>query len=401
MDMLRLPLPAGTSVQGADRILAYSGIALYESVVNGMPSYQSLKGQLTDFPSMPSTEPGKGYHWAAAANAALAEITRYLFSATSAANKQKINDLENQLRATYSTEAEDCVIERSVALGKEVASRVAVWADTDGWKLQNGPYVPPAPTALEPWLWIPTAPTNPINAHADLRRLMVAGSDNGVTIEPFPPFSDDVNSEFYAMANDVYLKSINPPDDKKNLALYFRDAQEPGYFGGAGHYVSILPQVISKSGASLDIAALAFAKSGIATNDAFIVGFKAKYHFNLLRPITYLRDHAGHAGWSPMFATPNHPEMPSAHSFHAGGFLEGLADEFGDNFEFTDITYDNMVTTLGTLHAIHFNSFTELKNAIGESRVYAGIHYAPSCAKGIHLGEMVADNVLNTLKFKK
>src|SRR6187397_1181912 len=94
-DLLRLPLPAGTSVQGGERILAYSGIALYETVVNGMPAYQSLSGQLTDFPRMPSTEPGKAYHWAAAANAALADITRYLFSATSAANKQKITDLEN------------------------------------------------------------------------------------------------------------------------------------------------------------------------------------------------------------------------------------------------------------------------------------------------------------------
>ena len=48
-DLLRLPLPTGTSVQGGERILAYSGIALYESVVNGMPAYQSLSGQLTDF----------------------------------------------------------------------------------------------------------------------------------------------------------------------------------------------------------------------------------------------------------------------------------------------------------------------------------------------------------------
>src|SRR5678809_1250682 len=41
-DLLRLPLPTGTTVQGGERILAYSGIALYEAVVNGMPAYQSL-----------------------------------------------------------------------------------------------------------------------------------------------------------------------------------------------------------------------------------------------------------------------------------------------------------------------------------------------------------------------
>ena len=403
LDMLRLPLPAGTSVQGGERVLAYSGIALYESVVNGMPAYQSLRGQLTDFPAMPSTEPGKAYHWAEAANAALADITRYLFSATSAANKQKITDLENQLKSVYATEVDASVIKRSEDIGKEVAKKVAEWADTDGWKLQNNPYTPPPPTPQQPWLWVPTAPppAAPINPHVELRRLLVPGSDNGATIAPPPPFSTTPGSPFYEMANDVYTKSQSLSAEQKNLALYFRDAGETGYYGGSGHYIGILPQVISKSGVSLDIAALAFAKSGIAVNDAFVVGFRTKYTINLLRPITYIRNFTGHPTWSPLFATPNHPEFPSAHSFHAGGFLTGLANVFGDNFEFTDNTYANMSTSLGTLQALTFHSFTDVKKAVGDSRVYAGIHYAPATTEGIQLGEKVAQNVLNTLKFLK
>ena len=404
LDLLRIP-NATTPKQGGERILAYSGIALYESVVNGMPAYQSLSGQLTQFPAMPSTEPGKAYHWAAVANAALAGITRSLFSNTAAANTQKINDKENQLKAIYATEADAAVIERSVAFGKEVADSVAKWADTDGWNLQNNPYT--LPTPQQPWFWVPTAPppAAPINPHVELRRLLVAGSDNGATIDPFPTFSTTPGSEFYEMANDVYTKSQSLTDKQRNLALYFRDAGEAGYYGGSGHYISILPQVISKSGVSLDIAALAFAKSGIAVNDAFVAGFKTKYAFNLLRPITYIRSLPGRSTWSPLFPTPNHPEFPSAHSFHAGGFLTGLADVFGDHFEFTDNTYANMPTSLlppgTTLQALTFHSFTELKQAIGESRVYAGIHYGPSCTKGIQLGEKVAQNVLSTLKFLK
>jgi len=408
-DLLRLPLPAGTTVQGGERILAYSGIALYEAVVNGMPAYQSLSGQLTDFPTMPSTDPGKAYHWAAAANAALAQETRYLFdtasSSTNLTVKQqrldKINALEKTLEDSYATEVDAATLQRSISFGKAVASRVSFWADNDGYKLQGAAYTPPPPTPQQPWLWVPTAATPPINPYVSLRRLLVHGSDNGATITPFPSFSTTAGSEFYEMANDVYTKSLSPTAEQKNLALYFRDATEPGYYGGSGHYIAILPQIISKSGVSLDIAALAFAKSGIAVNDAFVVGFRAKYTFNLLRPITYIRAFTGHTTWSPLFATPNHPEFPSAHSFHAGGFLTGLADVFGENFEFTDNTYANLSTTLGTLHPLTFHSFTELKKAIGDSRVYAGIHYAPSCAKGIQLGEKVGQNVLNTLKFLK
>ena len=410
-DLLRLPLPTGTTAQGGERILAYSGIALYEAVVNGMPGYQSLSGQLTGFPIMPSTEPGKAYHWAAAANAALAQETRYLFdtasSSTNLTIKQqrldKINALEKSLEDAYATEVDAATLQRSISFGKDVASRVSSWADNDGYKIQGGPYTPPPPTIQEPWLWVPTAPAPavPINPLVSNRRLLVPGSNNGATIASFPPFSTTPGSAFYEMANDVYTKSQSPTAEQKNLALYFRDATEAGYYGGSGHYIAMLPQIISKSGVSLDIAALAFAKSGIAVNDAFVVGFRTKYSFNLLRPITYIRNFTGHPTWSPLFATPNHPEYPSAHSFHAGGFLTGLADVFGENFEFTDNTYTNLSTSLGTLQPLTFHSFAEVKKAIGDSRVYAGIHYAQACVEGIKLGEKVGQNVLTTLKFLK
>src|SRR6478672_4847687 len=68
------------------RYMAYCGVALYEAVVPGMPAYQSLHGQLNQMPEMPQTEPGKAYHWPTSANAALAEITRKLFTFTPATN---------------------------------------------------------------------------------------------------------------------------------------------------------------------------------------------------------------------------------------------------------------------------------------------------------------------------
>ena len=48
-----------------------------------------------------------------------------------------------------------------------------------------------------------------------------------------------------------------------------------------------------------------------------------------------------------------------------------------------------------------YNSFSELKKAIGDSRVYGGIHYQASCDKGTLMGEKVAQNVLSKVKFKK
>ena len=60
---LRTPTTTNPFGRHGHRWFAYSGIALYESVVGGMPGYQSLDDQLTDMPDMPTTEPGKAYHW--------------------------------------------------------------------------------------------------------------------------------------------------------------------------------------------------------------------------------------------------------------------------------------------------------------------------------------------------
>src|SRR6476469_8795095 len=61
--ILRTPTTVNPFGRHGHRYFAYCGVALYESVVPGMPSYQSLDDQLIDMPAMPSTEPGEAYHW--------------------------------------------------------------------------------------------------------------------------------------------------------------------------------------------------------------------------------------------------------------------------------------------------------------------------------------------------
>src|SRR6187431_165349 len=215
LTMLRLPLPAGTVTQATDRAQAYSGIALYEAVVPGMPAYQSLTGQLNGFPAMPSTEPGKAYHWAASANAALAEISRRLFPNTADANKTAINDLENNLKADYADEVDAATLERSIAFGKEIATRVANWAVADGAANVNPIYVAPVGVGL----WIPTSPppTPAAGAYAYQRRLIVSSSADDTELTPLPPFSTDPASPFYAMVKEVYDASFTLTTDQKAM----------------------------------------------------------------------------------------------------------------------------------------------------------------------------------------
>ena len=405
LDMLRVPLPPGTGSQAAARAQAYCGIATYESVVPGMPAYQTLTGQLTAFPTMPTTEPGKAYHWAASANAALAVMNRSLFPTTAVINKTNMDKIEDSLEAIYAGEVDNETLQRSIAFGREVAERVFAWAQTDGTiNPANPPYVP-LPAFIGPAFWVQslgagnllmtTPPNNPqaANPYASQWRLIVPGVANGTALAPPPAYDIIPGTPFYEMVKDVYDKSQALTPAQIAMAIYHRDA--PGYPGG-GHFTAVLSQVLTQSQVKLDVAALAYAKTGIAAFDATAICFVNKYNYNLVRPINYIRNVLHHATWSAQFNTPGHPEFPSAHAVNGAAVAAMLTDVIGGNFQFTLNTYGYL-----GLPARSYNSFYEMGKEMADSRVFGGIHYQASCDKGRWLGEKVVANILNTVKFLK
>ena len=409
LNMLRVPLAPGTGSQAAERALAYCGIAAYESVVPGMPAYQTLTHQLNDFPDMPLAAPGKAYHWAASANAALAEMNRRLFPTTSMANKTSIDNLEITLNAIYAGETDEATLQRSIEFGKDVATKVFAWANVDGSGNSNPPYVP-EPNFVGPAFWVQsvqnvgtvttlvtTPPNNPqaANPYANQRRFIVPDVTNGTALEPPPPYSTDPSSAFYAMVKDVYDKSQNLTPAQTAMALFHRDA--PGYPGG-GALVAMLAQALQQSSATLDKAALAYVKLGIGSHDAIVDCFVKKYTINLVRPITYIRNIMQHSAWSALFNTPGHPEFPSAHAVNGGVVSVMLTDVLGEDF---DLTLDHYNYLVPALPARHYNSFDELGKEMGDSRVFGGIHYQASCDKGFWLGKKISHNILNSVKFLK
>lgn len=393
LDLLRVPMAQGVGSQAADRCLAYCGIALYESVVAGMPAYQSLYGQLNQFPEMPATQPGLSYHWAAAANAALAYMNRNLFPAASSANIILINDLENELEAEYATQVNSATLQRSIDHGRLVAQAVFNWAQTDGTLSMPAPGSYTIPVGAGLWEKTPPNFAGPVTPFLGMRRQLVPGSEVGSSPVLPPAYSTDPASAFYAMAKDVYDRSQALTSEQTALALYSRDA--PGYPGG-GSLVPILSQVIQTSGCGLDMAALAYAKLGIGIFDASTLVFIQKYTTNLVRPITYIRNVMGYTTWSPLFPTPGHPEFPAAHANSGGVISAMLTSVFGENFSLTLDYYNYLGLPARTYH-----SLDAIGMDMGNSRVYGGIHYQHSVDQGFFMGKKISENILAKLNFKK
>lgn len=383
------------------RYLAYTGVALYESVVPGMPSYQTLHGQLTDMPAMPAIEPNEEYHWPTCANAALASMTQKFFSPVTAVySEQAVVDLENEWNDKFRAEVGDAIFERSVSFGKEVANRIFEWAKTDnaGWPTS---YTVPSGDGV----WKSETGAAPANPYWGYNRLMVQGSlDNAIS----PPltYSTDPASPYYKDMNEVYDVSQNLTHEQKLIAKYFNDVN-PGRPAGA-HYVATLKDVLEQFNPALDKAAVTYAKLGITLFDASTGSFKAKYQHWTERPFSFIRSvivPEANPVWQPFLSTPGFPDYPSNHAIFSSSLAYVLSGIYGDNVSFTDTSYEGVMADLGNgpenLGSRHYDSFEEMMEEISSSRLYGGIHYRYSCEEGMKQGTKTAQNIEAKLKFLK
>lgn len=372
------------------RFAAYTGIALYESVVHGMPGYQSLYGQLNEMPQMPSYQPGVAYHWPTSANTVLAAMNRYFFPTVTVADKASIDSLETSFNNELKTETSPQEFQRSVAIAKNIAAAVYEWSKTDGSDHGFDPYSPP----IGQGLWVSTPPNFPIASapYWGNNRTIVPGSIDNT--DPGAPivYSEDPSSDFYKMAKDVYDNSLNQNADQKAIVLSWADRSGIAH---AGHTLSILAQVLTNKNSTLDLAAIGYAKTGISICDAVISIWNTKYKYNIQRPITYIRNVLHHTTWNASYNTPAHPDYSSEHGIYAASAV-ALASIFGNSCQFTDHTYD----VLGLMPR-SFSSFEEAAEEAGLSKFYAGTNYLSSTQIGFNQGKKVGDNIESKLKFLK
>ncbi len=89
----------------------------------------------------------------------------------------------------------------------------------------------------------------------------------------------------------------------------------------------------------------------------------------------------------PIFLLPI-PHLPALLLKHWKAFS-------GTNYPFTDHAYDYL-----GLAPLSYTSLDAMAHAIGDSRVYGGIHYKLSCEAGLVQGRKIAKNINNMVKFK-
>ncbi len=375
------------------RIFGYTGVALYEAVAPGIPGATSLAGQLNELTPLPQPDPQAAYHWPAVANAALGSLMRTLLADGSSEAQRAIQDLERRLQAEFAANVAPDVLQRSIAQGQLVGLAVFDWAQADGFAyLNNCDYISPS----GPGLWTATPPgyAAPLQPCWGQMRPFVLRerSDECQPAQAAPVYSEEPSSQFFYEALEVYQTGKNLTPQQVEIARFWSD--DAGKTGTPpGHSVSILTQLVRDQELTLDAAAEAYARLGVALADAFISCWQTKFATHTPRPITYIHDMFDPA-WTPLIITPPFPEYTSGHSVQSGAAAAVLTALFGEDVAFTDHTHD----ALGFAPR-SFASFAAMADEAAISRLYGGIHYRSAIENGLAQGACIGERV-NALKYR-
>lgn len=156
-----------------------------------------------------------------------------------------------------------------------------------------------------------------------------------------------------------------------------------------------LNQFNAMSDFNLSTRARTYALVYIAVADSSVACWAEKYRHNFWRPqpAIWRGDEDGNddtdavAGWTPLFATPPHPEYPSGHTVNSTAMATILAQIFGD-----DPGKEPISVTITGINR-QWNTFTEGTEEVIDARVYSGIHFRTADEVGSRLGGQIAQYV--------
>ena len=351
------------------RTVAIVHTAMFDAV-------NSIENRYAPYAVRVSAQPGSSAE-AAAVTAAYAALAALLPSQ------------EPELEAEYSSSLARIVDghgrEAGVAVGKQVAAEILARRAGDRANISK-PYRP----FTSPGVYVPTV--LPLAPHwGDVTPWVM---ERGSQFRPGPP---------PPLTSEQWARDYN---EIKALGAKSNSARSPGQTDSARFWIVVGPaswfpivrQIADASSRSLIDNARLLALIAIATADAYVAVFDAKYAYNFWRPITAIRngDIDGNEAtsldpaWEPLIDTPPHPEYPCAHCITSAAVATILDAEF--SAEAISTVTMKSPTAPGVVRK--WNSTKEYVAEVSDARIYGGVHYRTSTVIAQEMGRRIAELTL-------
>jgi len=337
---------------------------MFEAVNSIDARYQPYRKRL-------DAEPGASRE-AAAAAAAHYVLTRIY--------PDQAKEFDQALQASLSPVKDETARQKGVRLGERAGAAMLAERSGDG---AGGPDTYRPFTA--PGKYVPT---------------MLPAASRWGGVRPFALKSGD---QFrpgapYALASREWAKDYNEVKRMGAKAGSARSTEQTEIarfweLTGPATYNPLARQILAAKQADLADCARVFALVSMATADALIAVFDAKYTYNFWRPVTAIRNGDLHGNdaierdpaWEPIVPTPMHPEYPCAHCITQSAAAGVLQAFFGDSIPTVKLT---STTAPGVTRT--YAKLSDYVNEVIDARVYDGVHYRTSGLVGADMGRKIA-----------
>lgn len=310
--------------------------------------------------------------------------------------------------ALITAEEGSAAVAGGVAWGQQVADAIWAWRLTDGFSLAPPTFV--GGTAIGQWRPTPNAPaagtSTPGAGYPQFFDMPTWSGAASSQFDPGPP-PDLSSARYLADYNEVKTMGSQTSSARtvdQTVGALFWNSSTAGYLWNHVAVSLLDARNRDRSDASpgnkndtlLENARL-LAALNLAMADGAIGCWTAKYTYTFWRPITAIRENDNNpntvqdAGWTPMFATPAHPDYPSGHSCVSGAATAVLAAEFGANVR-VSLESDTMIGVVRRFHGFS-QALEDVKNA----RIFSGIHFRTATEAGTKLGRDAATYLLEHL----
>ncbi len=383
-------------------VMAYSGFAMYEAALPGMPNYQTIMGKKAGV-SLPVFDATKEYNWPLVISSAQAFIYKAGFPG--ATQTLIFQAAENELQTKYSQGISNEVIQNSLKRGRDVAEVLWNYLKTDSYAFQA--YLRPTEAYNKlpgNGIWEPTFPNFQAghwtkfgvgvseNAGGGARLFAISPADRNI---PAPiPYSEDKKSVYYLQALENYNTVESGTEEDKWVAEFWSDDLLNLTFSPPVRMFAIASQVYNNSDCNLEKALITNTKIGVGLSDASNAVWYLKWKYQVERPVTYIRKVID-PNWKTILSadgvTPPFAAYPSGHSTFGAVAAEVLTDEFGTDFAFTDRCHEGRVDFRG--YARTFPNFYSFAEENAESRIKLGVHWRMDCTEGLKLGYRIGRKV--------
>jgi PAP2 superfamily len=354
------------------RTMAILHTAMFDAVNSIEPRYKPYKVRLAA-----TADTSKE----AAAAAAAAGVLIKLFP-------DAATDVQSTLTTYLATLPDGEAKSKGIQLGQDVAAKIVEARDKDGATAADA-YRP----KTRPGAYIPT----PITYGWALATMapFALGSPSQFRAKPPPSLK---SAEWARDYNEI--KDMGAKNSTKRNARQTEDARF-WLVGGPLAYDQLPRQIVIAKNMDLLDSARFMALFSVATADAVIAVFDAKYKYEFWRPITAIRngDIDGNpaterdAAWQPIDTTPMHPEYPCAHCILSSSVAAVIGGVLGGD-EIPEVSLTSPFLP-GVTH--RFTNLRAFSDEIANARICAGFHYRFSTIAGREMGQKVGAYVVKSV----